>query len=223
MQMRRDRDAQSSLREGSQMAAMLKTVPTSEPAPAPTEPRDEFRAAMRELAGAVSVISAGQGERRAGFVATSVSSLSAEPPTLIVCVNRASSSWPILREATSFGVNVLSASHRELAHRFAGRTGAEGAARYEGARWTALRTGAPLLTDALASFDCAVEEIIERHTHAIIIGRVEAVRRNGGGGALVYWRGDYDQLGWSPEEISNVIGLAPLRRPEGQGSSSLSQ
>ena len=134
-----------------------------------------------------------------------------DPPTLIVCVNRASSSWPILRERRSFGVNVLSASHRELAHRFAGRTGAEGAARYEGGHWIALRTGAPLLSDALAAFDCAVEEIIERHSHAIIIGRVEAVRRSGGGGALVYWRGDYDQLGWSPEEISNAIGLAPLR------------
>jgi flavin reductase (DIM6/NTAB) family NADH-FMN oxidoreductase RutF len=193
------------------MAAMLKTVPMSEPAAPPTESRDEFRAAMRELAGAVSIISAGQGERRAGFVATSVSSLSADPPTLIVCVNRASSSWPTLREAASFGVNVLSASHRELAHRFAGRTGAEGAARYEGGHWIALRTGAPLLADALAAFDCAVEDVIERHSHAILIGRVEAVRRGDGGGALVYWRGDYDQLGWSPEEIANAIGLAPLR------------
>lgn len=178
----------------------------------PVEPgesaADEFRGAMRELAGAVSVISCGEGERRAGFTATSVSSLSADPPTLVVCVNRSSSSWPTLRDARSFGVNILSASHRELAHRFAGRTGAEGAERYEGGHWITLSTGAPLLSDALAAFDCSVEEIIERHSHAIVIGRIEAVRRRGGGGALVYWRGDYDQLGWSPEEISNAIGLA---------------
>jgi flavin reductase (DIM6/NTAB) family NADH-FMN oxidoreductase RutF len=116
-----------------------------------------------------------------------------------------------LREAASFGVNVLSASHRELAHRFAGRTGAEGAERYEDGHWLALHTGAPLLSDALASFDCSVEEIIERHSHAILIGRVEAVRRRGGGGALVYWRGDYDQLGWSREEISNAVGLTSRR------------
>jgi flavin reductase (DIM6/NTAB) family NADH-FMN oxidoreductase RutF len=161
----------------------------------PLEPSlDEFRAAMRELAGAVSVISCGQGERRTGFTATSVSSLSLEPPTLIISVNRASSSWPVLREAPSFGVNILSTSHRDLAHRFAGQTGAEGSQRYEGGHWMASRSGAPLLSDALAAFECSVEEIIERHSHAIVIGRVESVRRRGGGGALVYWRGDYDQL-----------------------------
>jgi flavin reductase (DIM6/NTAB) family NADH-FMN oxidoreductase RutF len=174
--------------------------------------REEFRGAMRELAGGVSVISCAHGERRAGFAATSVSSFSLEPPTLLVCVNRSSSSWPLLREATRFGVNVLSASHRELAHRFAGATGAEGSARYEGGAWIAARSGTPLLDDALASFDCTLEEIIERHSHAILIGRVEAVRRRGGGGALVYWRGDYDQLGWSQDEISNAVGLVARRK-----------
>ena len=177
--------------------------------------KDGFRAAMRELAGAVSVISCGQGEGRAGFTATSVSSLSLDPPSLIVCVNRSSSSWPTLAAAKSFGVNILSSAHRELAHRFAGGDGAEGAQRFAGADWMTLRTGAPLLADALASFDCAVEEIIERHSHAIVIGRVEALRRQGGGGALVYWRGAYDQLGWSPEEISNAIGFASGPAPRG--------
>jgi flavin reductase (DIM6/NTAB) family NADH-FMN oxidoreductase RutF len=166
---------------------------------------------MRELAAAVSVISYGEGDRRAGFTATSVASLSLEPPTLIVCAHRSSSSWPTLREARSFGVNILSASHRDLADRFAGQTAAEGSAGYEGGHWITLRSGAPHLSDALASFDCSVEEVIERESHAIVIGRVEAVRRRGGCGALVYWRGYYDQLGWSLEEVSNAVGLA--RRP----------
>jgi flavin reductase (DIM6/NTAB) family NADH-FMN oxidoreductase RutF len=170
----------------------------------------EFRVAMRELAGAVSVISCGVGDRRTGFTATSVASLCLEPPTLIVCVNRSSSSWTALRESRRFGVNVLSASHRDLAHRFAGASGAEGAARYDGGDWIALRSGTPLLSDALAAFDCWIEDIVERRSHAIVIGRVEAVRRRGGGGALVYWRGGYDQLGWSAEEISNAVG--PARR-----------
>jgi flavin reductase (DIM6/NTAB) family NADH-FMN oxidoreductase RutF len=169
---------------------------------------EAFRAAMRELASAVSIISCGEDDRRTGFTATSVCSLSAEPPTLIVCVNRSSSTWPILRDAPSFGINVLAASHRELAHRFAGLSGAEGAARYEGGHWIKLATGAPLLSDALAAFDCSTEEIIERHSHAIVIGRVEAVRRRIGGAALVYRRGDYDQLGWSDDEIANAVGLA---------------
>jgi flavin reductase (DIM6/NTAB) family NADH-FMN oxidoreductase RutF len=191
------------------MGATVMNIFAKEAAAAPVTPvRDEFRIAMRELAGAVSVVSCGQGERRTGFTATSVSSFSMDPPTLFVCVNRASSSWPVLRDADSFGVNILSASHREIAHRFAGGGGAEGARRYEGAHWITAATGAPLLSDALAAFDCSVDEIIERHSHAIIIGRIEAVRRRGGGGALVYWRGDYDQLGWSQDEISNAIGFA---------------
>ena len=194
------------------MGATLMNIIAKEAVAAPVAPvREEFRTAMRELAGAVSVVSCGQGERRTGFTATSVSSFSMDPPTLILCVNRGSSSWPILRDAPSFGVNVLSASHREIAHRFAGRTGAEGAQRYEGGHWITLATGAPLLVDALAAFDCSVEEIIERHSHAIVIGRIEAVRRRGGGGALVYWRGDYDQLGWSQDEISNAVGCAGRR------------
>jgi flavin reductase (DIM6/NTAB) family NADH-FMN oxidoreductase RutF len=190
------------------MGATLTNIFAKGPPAAPAEsPHEKFRVAMRELAGAVSVISCGEDERRTGFTATSVSSLSLDPPTLIVCVNRSSSSWPTLREAPSFGVNILSASHRELAHRFAGGSGAEGAQRYEGGQWMTLATGAPLLTDALAAFDCSVEEIIERHSHAIVIGRIEAVRRRGGAGALVYWRGSYDQLGWSQDEISNAVGL----------------
>jgi flavin reductase (DIM6/NTAB) family NADH-FMN oxidoreductase RutF len=194
------------------MGATLMNMFAKEAAAASAAPvRDEFRVAMRELAGAVSVVSCGQGERRTGFTATSVSSFSLDPPTLIVCVNRGSSSWPVLRAADSFGVNVLSASHRELAHRFAGGGGAEGAQRYEGGQWITAATGAPLLADALAAFDCSIDEIIERHSHAIIIGRIEAVRRRGGGGALVYWRGDYDQLGWSQDEISNAIGCAGHR------------
>jgi flavin reductase (DIM6/NTAB) family NADH-FMN oxidoreductase RutF len=191
------------------MTAAVRSLFGKELTAAPVEPaREEFRFTMRELVGAVSVVTLGQGDLRTGFTATSVSSLSLEPPTLVVCVNRTSSSWPLLREAESFGVNVLSASHRELAHRFAGSGGVEGPARYEGGQWVAAATGAPLLADALAAFDCSVEEIIERHSHAIVIGRVEAVRRRGGGGALVYWRGDYDQLGWSQDEISNAVGLA---------------
>jgi flavin reductase (DIM6/NTAB) family NADH-FMN oxidoreductase RutF len=177
----------------------------SEPSP------DEFRVAMRELAGAVSIISCGEGERRTGFTATSVSSLCLEPPTLIVCVNRSSSSWPVLRESRRFGVNILSASHRDVAHRFAGASGAEGPARYDVGDWIVQPNRAPLLGDALAAFECRVEDTIERGSHAIVLGRVEAVRRGEGGGALIYWRGGYDQLGWSAEEISNAIGTAPRR------------
>jgi flavin reductase (DIM6/NTAB) family NADH-FMN oxidoreductase RutF len=155
---------------------------------------DSFRAAMRHLAGAVSVITSGQGNDRNGMTATSVSSLSTEPASLIVCINRGCSLLPLLREHGTFGVNILAAGHREVADRFAGRCGVSGADRYAGADWIELVTGAPLLIDALAAIDCTVDSIIDWNTHALVIGRVEAVRLHGGPRALVYWRGGYVDL-----------------------------
>ncbi|MBV9634949.1 MAG: flavin reductase family protein, partial [Methylobacteriaceae bacterium] len=152
------------------------------------------RAAMRNLAGGVSLITAGHGERRSGFTATSVSSLSIDPPSLIVCINRASTTLPVLLEHRAFGVNILSAAHRRLAERFAGRGGVSGAARFAGAEWTTAATGAPLLTDALAAIDCTFETSIDWHSHTIVIGRVEAVHLRPGASPLLYWQGDYDRL-----------------------------
>lgn len=153
-----------------------------------------FRAAMRKLAGAVSVLTVGQGEARTGLTATSVSSLSVEPPTLLVSVNRtASAAAPLLAER-AFAVNVLRPHHQDVADRFAGRHGIAGAARYAGADWSRLATGAPVLTDALAVFDCELEDAIERHTHLIIIGRVVASRVTEGADPLLYWAGDYRTL-----------------------------
>jgi flavin reductase (DIM6/NTAB) family NADH-FMN oxidoreductase RutF len=157
-------------------------------------PADSFRAAMRHLAGGVSVITSGRGNDRNGLTATSVSSLSTEPASLIVCINRNCSMLPQLREQGTFGVNILAAGHRDVADRFAGRCGVSGAARFAGAEWIELVTGAPLLIDALAAIDCTVDSILDWNTHALVIGRVEAVRLHGGPQALVYWRGGYVDL-----------------------------
>jgi flavin reductase (DIM6/NTAB) family NADH-FMN oxidoreductase RutF len=166
-----------------------------------------FRAAFRHLAGGVSVITTGHGEDRTGLTATSVSSLSAEPPTIFFGLNLSSSSYPVLQRHRSFGVNFLSATQKQVADRFAGRGGEKGAARYADAEWMSGVSGAPLLLGALASLDCEVEEIIERHSHAIIIGRVREVRLGRDDAALVYWRGDYERLGWMIEEATTALGL----------------
>ena len=117
-----------------------------------------FKQAMRRLAGGVAVITVGAGADRTGFTATSVTSLSADPPRLIVSLNRATSSWPVLNDYKSFGVNLLSSGQEPIADRFAGRGGEKGAARFFGSKWKTLVTGTPLLADALAAIDCTVEE-----------------------------------------------------------------
>ena len=153
-----------------------------------------FREAMRRLAGGVSVITAGVGEERTGLTVTSAISLSVDPPTMLVCVNRNASAWSVIQRERHYCVNILGSSHQEIADRFAGRGGVKGAERYEGARWRQFATGAFGLEDALAVIDCAVEEIIERHSHGIIIGTVRSVHIGGGAEALVYGHGRYVPL-----------------------------
>src|SRR3974390_2094174 len=94
---------------------------------------DDFRGAMRHLVGAVSVITVGRGDDITGMTVTSVSSLSLEPPSLIVGVNRASSTWPLLRRYGHFGVNILNANQLEIAESFSGKSGSKGAERFAGA------------------------------------------------------------------------------------------
>ncbi len=118
-----------------------------------------FRDAMRALSSGVAIIAGGEGETRLGCTVTSLTSLSLAPPTLIVCLARSSSTLAGLREAGAFSVSLLAARHRALAHRFSGHSGVHGARRFDSAQWVTLSTGAPVLADAIAAFDCLVEEI----------------------------------------------------------------
>src|SRR5450755_1649285 len=90
----------------------------------------DFRAAMRQLTGGVSVITVGRGKDITGMTVTSVSSLSVEPPALIVSINRESSSWPLLKRYGSFGVNILTADQLDIAERFTCKGGLKGCAQW---------------------------------------------------------------------------------------------
>ena len=152
---------------------------------------DDFRNAMRRLTGGVSVITAGRGKDISGMTVTSVASLSVEPPALIVSVNRAASSYQLIRRHGFFGVNILNADQVDIAERFTGKDGSKGAARFAGADWFTRASGVPLLSGALAAIDCEVEEVVERHSHAIVIGRVLDLALSPRSAALAYWHGQY--------------------------------
>ena len=136
---------------------------------------DLLRDAMRRSAGGVSIITAGRGLERAGMTVTSAISQTMAPPTMLVAVDLTASTLPVLTAKGHFAVNIPSARQVDVAERFAGRGGLKGAARYAGAEWFRLGSGTWGLVDALAVIDCRVEEIIERHSHAIVLGAVEAV------------------------------------------------
>jgi flavin reductase (DIM6/NTAB) family NADH-FMN oxidoreductase RutF len=169
----------------------------------------EFRRAMRHLAGGVSVITAGRANDITGMTVTSVSSLSVDPPTLIVSINRDSSSWPLIKRLGFFGVNILTADQLDVAERFTGKGGLKGADRFAGAEWFTGASGVPLLAGALAAIDCEVEDIVERHSHAIVIGRVLDVQSSTRTAALAYWQGQYVAI----DQNEDAIRLAEVSVP----------
>jgi flavin reductase (DIM6/NTAB) family NADH-FMN oxidoreductase RutF len=170
---------------------------------------DDFRDAMRHLAGGVSVITVGRGKDITGMTVTSVSSLSVDPPSLIVSINRASSSWPLLKRHGFFGVNILTADQVDVAERFTGKGGLKGAERFAGAEWIPGASGVPLLAGALAAIDCEVEDIVERHSHAIVIGRVLELRLSSRTAALAYWHGQYVAI----DQNEDAVRLAEVSVP----------
>jgi len=174
---------------------------------------DDFRGAMRHLAGGVSVITTGRGEDITGMTVTSVSSLAVDPPTLIVSINRESSSWPLIKRHGFFGVNILTADQIDVAERFTGKGGLKGAERFAGAQWFTAASGVPLLAGALAAADCAVEDIVERHSHAIVIGRVLDLRLSSRTAALAYWQGQYVAIDQNEDAVKLAEVSLPAARP----------
>jgi flavin reductase (DIM6/NTAB) family NADH-FMN oxidoreductase RutF len=169
----------------------------------------DFRGAMRQLTGGVSVITAGRGKDISGMTVTSVSSLSVEPAALIVSINREASSWPLVTRHGFFGVNILASDQIDIAERFTGKGGLKGAARFAGAEWTTRVSGVPLLIGALAAIDCEVEDVIERHSHAIVIGRVLDLQLSSRTAALAYWQGQYVAI----DRDEDAVRLAEVSVP----------
>jgi flavin reductase (DIM6/NTAB) family NADH-FMN oxidoreductase RutF len=172
----------------------------------------DFRNAMRQLTGGVSVITAGKGRDISGMTVTSVSSLSVDPPSLIVSLNRESSSWPLVKRYGFFGVNILTSDQVDIAERFTGKGGLKGADRFAGAPWTTRASGVPLLADALAAIDCEVEDVVERHSHAIVIGRVLDVAVSARTAALAYWQGRYVAIDQDEDAAKLAEVSVPVRK-----------
>jgi flavin reductase len=143
-----------------------------------------FKRGMRRLAAGVSIVTTIEQGARYGMVATSVSSVCAEPePSLLVCVHRDSSSQDVIRRTGVFCANVLGAGDIELAQRFSSKV--SHAKRFEQGSWVPLVTGAPALTSALVSFDCEITHVMPVHSHTIFVGAVRDLR---------IWQNEIDAL-----------------------------
>jgi flavin reductase len=153
---------------------------------------EQFKLGMRLLAGAVNIITSAHGGRRYGMTATAVCSVTADPPTVLVCINKLATTHGIVAKSKVFSVNVLRAEDWELSSTFSGATSGEG--RFKSRDWTRLATGAPVLIDALVSFDCRVVKKVMHGTHGIFLGQVEQVLVGKPGKPLLYSEGQYAKL-----------------------------
>lgn len=152
-----------------------------------------LREAMGHFATGVTVVtSVGVGGEPVGTTANAVTSLSLEPPLVLVCFDLKSATLAAIRGHGAFAVNVLGHRQRQLSANFA-RSGL--AAAWDGVRHQRGPTGAPRLADVIAVIECTTEHTLPGGDHEIVIGRVRHVETNGDGAIpLLFWRGQYATL-----------------------------
>ena len=154
---------------------------------------DDFKKALQLWASGVTVVTTNSEKFGVqGMTVTAFTSVSVNPPQVLVCINDSAESGAGIEESQSFAVNILNADQQDLSNQFAGGTSQQ--QRFENTDWKAGITGAPILNNTLMSLDCKVVEKVLAGTHWIIIGEVQdCVCRSGE--PLLYYRGAYRQLG----------------------------
>lgn len=158
--------------------------------------QQEFRDAMARLGAAVNVITTGGAAGRAGFTASAVCSVTDDPQTLLVCMNRGASAAPAVRANGVLCVNVLAAGQKHTAMVFAGTTKCTMEERFASGAWDRLATGAPVLQGAVVAFDCRVADMVEKGTHIVVFAAVKAIRQGSRKDAgLIYFGRDYHPVG----------------------------
>ena len=149
--------------------------------------RQVYRDAMARLGAAVSVITTTGAAGPLGFTASAVCSVTDDPPTLLVCMNRGSRLNEAFKANRVLCVNTLAAVQEPLSPLFAGLTGVDDMpTRFAAARWTALTTGSPVLAGAVVSFDCRIAQITEVGTHSVFFCEVEAIQAGSEHEGLIY-------------------------------------
>jgi flavin reductase (DIM6/NTAB) family NADH-FMN oxidoreductase RutF len=150
---------------------------------------EEFREVMGHFASGVTVITAVYEGRAYGTTASAVTSLSLEPPMLLVCMNKESETGRAVAASARFGVNILGADQADLARRFARK----GGDKFAGVSVSEGKWGEPLFDDALATLECRVTEETTGGTHYVFMAEVESGAAQGGA-PLAYFRGEFGRL-----------------------------
>ncbi|RIY03474.1 FMN reductase [Aureimonas flava] len=159
---------------------------------APEVDRLDFRNAMARLGAAVTIVTTDGPGGRAGFAATAVCSVTDDPPTLLVCLNRASSAHAAVRRNGRVCINVLAGEQADLSRLFGGRTPM--VERFGTGTWTENASGTPELEGALVSIGCEIVTATGAGTHEVLFCRVLSVNSRSDGGALIYVDRSYREI-----------------------------
>jgi flavin reductase (DIM6/NTAB) family NADH-FMN oxidoreductase RutF/DNA-binding GntR family transcriptional regulator len=175
--------------------------------------REGFRETIGHFATGVAVITTASGGRRYGMTASAVTSLSLDPPMLLVCINRSAPTCAAVGEQRTFAVNILTENQGELAERFA-RPSED---KFAGVEVAEGITGAPLLVAALARIECRVAEQVTGGSHTVFLGDVVAADA-APGSPLTYFRGRFGTLGLAEDEaVYAELRRRVLRGDYGEG------
>jgi 4-nitrophenol 2-monooxygenase / 4-nitrocatechol 4-monooxygenase, reductase component len=178
-------------------------------------PDEVFRDVIGRFASGVTIITTTAGDTDFGTTASAVSSLSMDPPMMLICLNRTSDTQAAILQAGVFGVNILAEDQGQIAYQFAKK----GQAKFDGVRVVHGRTGVPLVEDALAHLECEVEETVTGGTHTVFLARVRQAAGTDRA-PLTYFRGRFGRLESALDEAayrdlrSRVIERSlPIGRP----------
>jgi flavin reductase (DIM6/NTAB) family NADH-FMN oxidoreductase RutF len=149
--------------------------------------KDLFRQVMGNFAAGVTVITTlGADKQPFGLTATAFTSLSLVPPLVLVCIGKASETYPYFAPAGLFAVNFLAASQQDVSQRFA----SSGGDKFAALRWRRGALGLPLLDGTIGHLECRIVSAHDGGDHTIYVGEVEAAA-SGDGDPLVYFRSAY--------------------------------
>jgi flavin reductase (DIM6/NTAB) family NADH-FMN oxidoreductase RutF len=161
----------------------------------------QTKLALRRLASAVAVVTCRDSEGRHAMTATAVNAMSMDPPSMIVCVNRASTFHAGINRAESFAINILHRSHESISAQCGGK--ARGEERFGSGAWGE-EGGVPVLADAQARIVCAKEARFEYGSHTIFVGRVSSIGIHGVVDPLIYVDGHYTGLPAGEAPVSEL-------------------
>jgi flavin reductase (DIM6/NTAB) family NADH-FMN oxidoreductase RutF len=180
---------------------------TAQPDDAMVDPA-RFRSAMGAFATGVTVVTVRSRDGELyGMTVNAFSSVSLDPPLVLVCLAGSGRGQELIARAGVFGVNVLAESQQELSRWFADRQRPDDASMFDGIAVGSGATGCPVLLEAAASLDCRVDRVVPAGDHVVVIGQVAALRHRPDEGPLVFHAGRYRALDAEPP----ASGRAQLR------------